>query len=241
MRRVYLQIREDGEFTSRNVFSAYEGFREFGYEMIKYHTEDMPSLDLSPDAIVVGGIGMIHQALQRLGITPPLPIQPPEELHPYLGRRIWQSNIAQIRKLEHVPVFIKPLHGSKTFTGHVISEFKDLIKTSHIDANYPVMAQDALKFVSEWRVYLLGKEVKGIGQYHGDPLAHPDANLIKKTISAYQSPPVACGMDFAVLASGETVLLEINDAYSLGNYGVWHYHYARMLEARWDQLVQNAS
>ena len=36
---------------------------------------------------------------------------------------------------------------------------------------------------------------------------------------------------------GKTVLIEINDGFSLGNYGMKSYEYARFLEARWDELV----
>ncbi len=44
-------------------------------------------------------------------------------------------------------------------------------------------------------------------------------------------------MDFGVTFESETILIEVNDGFSIGNYGLADYHYARLLEARWDELV----
>ncbi|MGM1015541.1 hypothetical protein [Limosilactobacillus fermentum] len=35
----------------------------------------------------------------------------------------------------------------------------------------------------------------------------------------------------------ETIFLEANDAYSLGNYGLFPIRYAKMISARWAQLL----
>ena len=44
-------------------------------------------------------------------------------------------------------------------------------------------------------------------------------------------------MDFGVTDRGETRLVEVNDGFSLGCYGLEPILYARLLCARWSELV----
>ena len=238
MRKVYLQFKKNGEYLSQNTFMAQQGFRSFGYEIEKFHFDEIETLNISTESIVVGHIGTIHKALKQLGIEPPLPLQPPKELLPFLGRNVWESTLGEIRKLHKTPVFIKPLYGLKSFTGYVVTDFKDLIRSAEFNDDFAVLAQDAIKLQSEWRVYVIGKEVKGIGHYNsGNPIAFPDQTFITETIEAYTSSPASYGIDFGVTSNNETVLIEVNDGFGLGNYGIVDYQYARFLEARWDELV----
>lgn len=49
--------------------------------------------------------------------------------------------------------------------------------------------------------------------------------------------PAAYGIDFGVLSSGETALVEANDGYALGAYKIESAPYAELLFARWAELV----
>lgn len=52
--------------------------------------------------------------------------------------------------------------------------------------------------------------------------------------------PVGCSIDFAVVVRDgkeQTVFLEMNDGYALGNYGLYHLSYAKLISARWSQLL----
>ena len=52
--------------------------------------------------------------------------------------------------------------------------------------------------------------------------------------------PAACSMDICVTEEGGTLLVELNDAYSLGYYGlapIWH---AKLISARWSQILERA-
>ena len=79
--------------------------------------------------------------------------------------------------------------------------------------------------------------------YTGDWHYNYDANVIDNVINAFLSwnnRPVACSLDFAVIVENNkeyTVFLEANDSYALGNYGLHHIMYARMISARWAQLL----
>ena len=51
--------------------------------------------------------------------------------------------------------------------------------------------------------------------------------------------PAAYTVDFGIPSTNETVLVELNDGFAIGNYGLADYLYARLLEARWDELVSS--
>lgn len=44
-------------------------------------------------------------------------------------------------------------------------------------------------------------------------------------------------MDWGVTEDGRTLLVEVNDGFALGNYGVRLFEYTAMIEARWRQLM----
>ena len=54
--------------------------------------------------------------------------------------------------------------------------------------------------------------------------------------AAFASAPIGYGADWAVAADGRTVLVEVNDGFSLGNYGVPGHLYTALLQCRWRQL-----
>lgn len=52
--------------------------------------------------------------------------------------------------------------------------------------------------------------------------------------------PMGCSIDFAVTVKDgkqQTIFLEMNDGYALGNYGLYHLNYAKLISARWSQLL----
>lgn len=52
--------------------------------------------------------------------------------------------------------------------------------------------------------------------------------------------PMGCSIDFAVICkegTEQTIFLEMNDGYALGNYGLPPILYAKLISARWPQLL----
>lgn len=46
-------------------------------------------------------------------------------------------------------------------------------------------------------------------------------------------------IDFGVLSTGETALVEMNDGFSVGAYGINQEDYTDMVMARWEELLKN--
>lgn len=245
MRTAFI-LYKDGQPASVNGYVAAAGFRARGYNVVGFEDrgfEDRGS-GCNPfagrDAIVFGSVQATRRALVSLGITPPANIDVPDSLVTYTGRKIWKTDLGAIRHhVEAWPVFIKPLLEHKRFTGQVIRKLTDLLRTEQYPHDEPILAQAVVRFDSEWRVFVLRGEVVGIGHYNGDPLLMPDPLRIKEMVKAYHDAPVAYGLDVGLSDSyeAETDLVEVNDAFALGSYGLPAQLYSEMIEARWDEMV----
>lgn len=66
---------------------------------------------------------------------------------------------------------------------------------------------------------------------------HYDPCIIEDAIKAYSTAPHAYGIDFGVTSNGETLLVEVNEGYALGCYGLSPHLYARLLITRWAELT----
>ena len=87
--RVFIQSTPSGIPKSHNFFIADQGFKELGFETIPFCT--MEDLDqCRPDDLIVGGLGCVTGKLKDYGIVVPN-INYPDELKPFLGRRIWET------------------------------------------------------------------------------------------------------------------------------------------------------
>lgn len=239
----YIQ-RIDGEIASEVCYTAWCGFRLNGVHTEFFQWPDLKggNLRLTPETLVVGGLVQIFHALKRLGVDPPAALNLPDILTAYRGRRIWASTFGELHRAFRAgrgePVFVKPLTAAKAFTGYVIACVDDFEPTIHLPAHMPLQCSELVTFAAEWRYFVHKNEIVGVGHYAGDPVRHPHPDVVRSAVRDYQpEAPVAYGIDFGVTADGRTLLVEVNDAFALGCYGLGAARYARMLEDRWSQVV----
>ncbi len=242
--KVYIQ-RMDGEIASDPCYTAWRGFKRKGVPIGFFQSAELKSgaIPLSRDTLVVGGMVEVFQALKALGVQPPAPLNLPECLAEYRGRRIWTSTFGelhqQFRAGKGEPVFVKPLAASKAFTGYVIACLDDFEPTIHLPAHLRLQCSEVVEFASEWRYFVHKHRVVGVGFYSGDVFQHPDPAVVRAAIDRFGTEaPVAYGIDFGVSAGGRTLLVEVNDAFALGCYGLGSVEYADMLEDRWEEVVE---
>jgi len=244
-RIAYIQVREDGLPYSAHGAAAARGFETLGYRVHFFQRSELESVELAPNAVVVGGVGTIRAALERLGAAVPSPLNLPAQLEPFWGRRVYPATVGQLRAASDFPVFVKPAAFSKLFEGRVVRTDADLERLLTprngfplVTDETPVIAQDVVDFISEWRVYVVHGVVQGVSHYNGDPLLFPAANVIRMAIGAYAPAPAGYAADFGVTRDGRTLLVEVNDGYSLGHGGLVADRYARLLLARWEELAE---
>lgn len=233
MRRVFIQ-KENGEFVNENAYNAYFGFMKLGYEIEFY--EETPPEGLSRTDIVVGWIGSVKKSLKNLDIVPPTEIDYPQELNEFYGRKIWKSNLNKITE-EDYPVFIKPQIG-KYFNGTLVEKFSDMIGFKfEPKGGCDIWCSEPVKFVSEYRVFVRYGNVLDARKYKGSPFNTLDEKVVLEAIKTFQNPPAGYSMDFGITDDGRCLVVEVNDGYALGSYGLFPTLYAKLISARWAEMT----
>lgn len=238
-RTAYFQRNElTGEFINGNVYDAWDGFGMLGYERVSFTRPQLKFLDITKASVVCGWIGTVCEAFEMVGATPPPEVSIPDSLTKYAGRKIWTSTLGDVRADDYFSAFIKPLHGHKSFTGHVRSPSQaNLFATSMYPNDLPILCSEVVNFISEYRGFVLEGKLVGLKHYCGDFKKMIDASQVEAAIKDYRGAPKAYSIDFGLTEDGRTLLVEVNDAFALGNYGLHTMTYAQMIEARWDEIV----
>jgi hypothetical protein len=236
--RAHIHFDHHGYPQSVNNYLAMDGFQQMGWEIVPY-TDATPVQGDAPDEIVVGHIAAVRASLRGLGLEVPAELGYPEVLRPFLGRRLWQSTINTVAAHpESWPVFVKPVHDAKKFTGVLVRRTGDLIGCGDQYQDTPVWCAEPVQFVAEWRCFVRYGRVLDARPYTGDWRAHFDPAVVEAALAAYlPEAPAAFALDVGVTAAGATLVVEINDGHSLGAYGLPPLAYAKFLSARWAQMT----
>lgn len=238
---IYAKVRSNGEYHSANIAHAVMGFREMGAEIVKYKTIDEIYGTVTDEDIVLDYIAQVQTIFHKFGITSSCEDYP-DALKPFMGRRIWTDTIDAINaNPDKWGVFVKPVK-DKAFTGVVVNGPKDLIGCGSCYENYEVICSDVLDLKREWRGFMVYDRLVDIRPYKGDYHYNYNPKVVDEVVEAFLTipdRPMGCSIDFAVaLKDGreQTVFLELNDGYALGNYGLQCLDYAKLISARWSQL-----
>ena len=229
----------DDQFRGANEYIAFRGFESLGYEICPFVAADVESLALDAATPVVAGIPTIWRALKTLGAAPPQLEPVPRGLEGFAGREFGLSTLDKIRVHvveEKPPIFIKPIVG-KLFDGHVARGFRDLIRTSGLAPQTAIWWSEVVEFRGEYRGYVCNGELVGFGHYKGDFRLTVDFAPVDAALKSWEELPRGCSMDWGVTADGRTLLIEVNDGYSLGCYGLLPVTYANLLASRWSELA----
>lgn len=250
--KIWAKTRLNGEYHSHNIAHAVFGFRELGAEIVKYQTIDEIYNKVKSNDIVLDYIDQCNTIFDKFNVIPNLPDYP-ECMQEFLNRRIWKDTIDSIAFNEakwKAGNFVKPVK-NKAFTGKIIRSISDLIGCGSHSENYEVYVSEPINIKAEWRCFIYYDNIIDIRPYSKLTLTNEDTSwkhnynvktvesMIKK-FKTWNKRPAACSMDIAVIETdiGEkTVLIEFNDAYALGNYGLHHIAYAKLISARWSQLL----
>lgn len=238
LNKIYIRFKE-GQPDSPNTFAAFDGFKQLGVEIGEFEGfGDIDALDdLGQDVGIVGFVGDIWNALNKLDIPIPEPIDYPEELTDWLGRKVWKTTLAEVRKTTQ-RLFIKPT-SEKLFTGFVWhSDRGDRLRVATMHDETEIWVSEAVEFESEYRCFITDDELVGVRFYKGDWSVAPNRKVIESAVSAFKSSPRGYSLDFGITSDNKTLLVEANDGYALGNYGLPSVLYAKLIEARWEEMTR---
>ncbi|MFT3935826.1 MAG: ATP-grasp domain-containing protein [Chitinophagaceae bacterium] len=235
---LYTEKLTRGEFSNISFYAALEAFYNMGFEINEVNLSENKSLQIKENHVFLGSIGFIHQALSLLGLPIPKPFDYPDSLKNFFGRKIFASTISQIsNNPTSWNVFIKPKGALKSFTGRLIKNTGDLIGTSNFEFDTPVWVSEPVNFVAEWRVFVRYGRILGVRQYNGDWRYNYDATVIEKAVATFIDSPKAYALDFGLTSDGRMLIVEANEGYSIGSYGLFYVDYAKLLATRWCELT----
>ncbi len=100
-----------------------------------------------------------------------------------------------------------------------------------------ILCSDVVNFVAEWRCFVRYGNILDVRRYRGDWRLHCDYRVIDNIVKQFKSAPKGYAVDIGVTDKGETLLIEVNDGYALGHYGLSSLDYAKLLSARWSELT----
>lgn len=228
---------------------AAKGLKVLGYNVQGFDRESLSRLPLRKSTVVKGSIGTVRKALDLLGVPQPRNVDIPESLVQFTNREIKVTTLGRIRA-KNERVFIKPYEFQKAFEGHMYhggyersfyrtsERYKDYATLKYPDS-FKVLAAEPVNFEQEWRVYVLRGKILGAFGYHGNEDAMP-THLRRKVpaiVKAYKDAPAAYAIDLGIIEGRGLSLVEVNEGFSLGNYGLPKPTYAQMVEARWYEMV----
>jgi hypothetical protein len=232
---IFIQ-KYNGEFAYDFCYTAYEGFKYRGNN-IKFfeYLDDVP---VSKYHVVIGSIEVTSEYFKRLGIEVPSPLNIPFCLAEYTQRNINIIEMGEFRKNETFPIFVKPHSKLKEFSAGVLSKKSSIdMFFNDVPNDSIVLTSEVVNMVSEYRVFVKDNKIVGIKNYIGDFLVFPDIPTILNMIHSYVGSPSAYTLDVAIDDKGETILIECNDGWSVGSYGLDGEVYASFLIKRWVELV----
>ena len=237
----YLQLKDNSTFAPEEAALA-EYFGEGNY--VPFHAKEILQrrIILLPGDFVAGGLQVTLPALRQLGVYNYRNDDYPEELVKYLHRNVWSGNMKYFRRRietdgEIAPVFIKPMRKVKRFTGRVISTADDLAPLCNIGGNVELYCSEPVRWVSEYRVPVIHGKIQGYFWYDDDKSITVDPAEVEKMVHDYVTAPWAYCLDVGVLDTGETALVEVNDAFSIGMYAGMEKCYGDLLTTRWNELA----
>lgn len=198
----------------------------------------------------VGSVEFVSEAMSVAGVDLPTAPGFPAAMQPWLHRTIARTTVTKLADVR-ARTFVKPVE-TKLFNGFVYDpqvplqamaehDREQRIVLAGLDGDTEIWTSTVVEFVSEWRYYVLNGRICGHARYDPDGAEDapaPDRQQVELAIAAYDSvAPFA--IDMGVLASGETTLVEIHDAWAIGlyNHALNPRDYYRFLRSYWDRLI----
>jgi hypothetical protein len=206
-------------------------------ELAKHIVRGRVSIDRH--TFVAGQLPTIRAALRQLQVQTPEPEDYPPSSHAFLHRRVALD----------ARVCPPPAGGGGRADLHQAPRHRETVYRSGPSRvcgparasgewGPPVWCSEVLDFVSEYRVFVVGGNVVGVRHYDGDAARSPDASAIAEMVEAMaEGLPAGCAIDVGVLSTGRTALIEVNDGFSLGRYGLGVDAYTDLLLARSRELA----
>ncbi len=229
MIKLYYRVDEKGIPFDNFCSDAAIGANDMGIECIPF--TDIKSISQHPYNIVVT---TVEESLEWLCYN----IQAIDDKWAKEFKKR-EEKITTIAEIDKYPCFIKPYKHIKAFTGIIVENEKEARLFTQ-DFKDSISCQEVVDVESEYRLYYTElRGVLGIKHYLGDPYLIPDKDFVESVLKSAKKnlKEKSFTLDFGIKDIGETFLIEINDGWAVGNYGLPPDKYFSFVKDRWLQLT----
>lgn len=207
------------------------------YRLTKYMEVESGKFDnLIKTSLFVGSVEFMKAVFNRVGKTN---IRLPENSNRPFD--VTTLGVVKSRSKSGEKLFIKPFD-IKLFTGFVIDQMQ-YTSISNLPDETEVMVYEPFnsKILSEWRCYVYYDKVVDMRNYSGDIYQTPMKEYLDYIIGKNKGIfPNTYVIDVGILEwQKEHVVIEYNDMWAIGNYGVPNDLYIRMLKERYFGIMRN--
>ncbi len=255
--RVYINIDAGRDFPDTWAYAAWYGFKtktdKFTFfEVNKFYDWQIEQLPFDDDVIVVCGVEGTRRYLTCNGIPDIAPFNIPEQLNKfeYLGRTLEVMTAEKFLATARPPIFVKPHSIVKQFmsgTFRNISTVAGEFAEKEVQPTDLVLTSSVVDFISEYRCFISNGKIYGIRHYQGSCEIFPDVSVIHRMIKDFTDAPLAYTLDVGIadvirpgtkIIERKTLLVEAQDMWSIGEYGLDAKTYAMLLHRRWQQIIK---
>jgi len=243
MNQVFIEVKgENGLPLNTDIMCAVEGFEQLGYRIRTFEYTDIWTEKYRlfySKCPFVGGIDTMKLLFRKENVLPP-PIDFPAGLS--LGRHVTKMSLksaVDYFRRGGPPVFIKPVE-TKLFTGAMLNNFSKISYfTPFLDQDPECWVSHEVKFLSEWRGFVHKGELVDLRHYSGNFRLQPDLSFADTLIENGPFDIAAYTVDLGVAdgLSLTTVVVEFNDFWAIGSYGLEPKVYAQMLSDRYFEIL----
>lgn len=235
-------IQSDSTKTIPHHFDAacaYYGAIEL-FEKVKLVTIDelgAGQLDLLINKYpTIGSVDFMHTVFSRLNFQKSPTVQ-------YYSDSPYQIiNLGIIRNLfanNHPPKFIKPV--IKKLFGGFVADSDNIKSLNGFSDNVEIIVAEPFRkqIISEFRIYVHNNKIIDSRNYSGFVFTTPNYDFIQRIIETNKNFPCAYTIDVAIFDDGENVVIEFDDMWAVGNYGVDNAKYLEMLIDRYNEILKS--
>lgn len=238
--KVYIQANNDNLPHHFDAACALYGAIDLGldYKLITYDWLDTINPELFRNNLFVGSVEFMRKIFDKLGKSPRVPDNSNRE------EEFIKLSEVKTRIENGETLFVKPKQ-IKLFTGMVVNkQFIFSLNPYPDDTDVIVSKPFESEIVSEWRCYvrknIIGDPIVDIRCYSGDTFVIPKKEFIlelfNQNILKY---PKAYTIDVAILENGENTVVEYNDMWAIGNYGIENEKYVSLLKERYFEIIRS--
>jgi hypothetical protein len=238
--KVYIQANNDNLPHHFDAACALYGAIDLGldYKLITYDWLDTINPELFRNNLFVGSVEFMRKIFDKLGKSPRVPDNSNRE------EEFIKLSEVKTRIENGETLFVKPKQ-IKLFTGMIVNkQFVFSLNPYPDDTDVIVSKPFESEIVSEWRCYvrknIIGDPIVDIRCYSGDPFVIPKKEFIlelfNQNILKY---PKAYTIDVAILENGENTVVEYNDMWAIGNYGIENEKYVSLLKERYFEIIRS--